>query len=76
MLNTYQLKGEVRNIYGETVSDDLVGFTENAAQMMYEFFELKLQRKNKSKSSRKYLSIMAETNIDFDSDGDYSDDNI
>ena len=51
MLDTYQLKGEVRNIYQETLSDDLVGLTENTAEIIYEFFELKLQQKNKSKSS-------------------------
>ena len=39
-------------------------------------FELKFQGKNKSKSSGSYLSIMAETNMDFDSDDDYYVDNI
>ena len=76
MLDTYQLKGDVRNINWEILSDDLVGFTENAAEMMYDFFNLKLQGKNKSKSSRNYLSITAETNIDFDSDDNYSDNNM
>ena len=61
MLDTYQLKGDVRNIYGEILPDDLVGLTENAAAMMYDFFDLKLQGKDKSKSSRNY----------FDSDDDY-----
>ena len=61
MLDTYQLKGDVRNIYGEILPDDLVGLTENSAAMMYDFFDLKLQGKDKSKSSRNY----------FDSDDDY-----
>ena len=76
MLDTHQLKGDVRNIYRDILSDDLVGLTENAVEMMYDFFNLKLEGKNKSKSSRNYLSIMAETNIDFDSDDDCSDDNL
>lgn len=33
--------------YGETLSDDSVGLTENPAEMMHQFFELKLQEKNK-----------------------------
>ena len=70
------MKGDVRNIYRDILSDDLVGLTENVVEMMYDFFNLKLEGKNKSKSSRNYLSIMAETNIDFDSDDDYSDDNL
>ena len=70
------MKGDVRNIYRDILSDDLVGLTENAVEMMYDFFNLKLEGKNKSKSSRNYLSIMAETNIDFDSDDDCSDDNL
>ena len=37
---------------------------------MYNFFELKPQEKNRSNSSRNYLSIIAEANIDFDSDDD------
>ena len=45
----------------EILPDDLVGLTENAAAMMYDFFDLKLQGKDKSKSSRNY----------FDSDDDY-----
>ena len=76
MLDTHQLKGDVRNIYRDILSDDLVGLTENAVEMMYDFFNLKLEGKNKSKSSRNYLFIMAETNIDFDSDDDCSDDNL
>ena len=70
------MKGDVRNIYRDILSDDLVGLTENAVEMMYDFFNLKLEGKNKSKSSRNYLFIMAETNIDFDSDDDCSDDNL
>ena len=76
MLDTHQLKGDVRNIYRDILSDDLVGLTENAVEMMYDFFNLKLEGKDKSKSSRNYLFIMAETNIDFDSDDDCSDDNL
>ena len=61
---------------GETLSDELVGLTESAAEMMYEFLELQLQGKKKAKNCRNCLSIMAETNIYFDSDNDFSDDDI
>ena len=54
--------------------DDMIGLTENAMELMEQFFELKLQSKNiLHKFKKNYLKIDAETNIEFESDSE--DDN-
>ena len=50
------------NIYGEALCDDTIGLTENAMELMEQFFELKLQSKNiLHKLKKNYLEIDAET---------------
>ena len=74
MLDAHGSKGVVMNIYGEVLCDDMIGLTENAMELMEQFFELKLQSKNiLHKFKKNYLKIDAETNIEFESDSE--DDN-
>ena len=51
----------------------MIGLTENAMELMEQFFELKLQSKNILHKFKKYLKIYVETNIEFESDSEEDD---
>ena len=70
MLDVHGSKGVIMNIYGEVLCDDMIGLTENAMELMEQFFELKLQSKNILHKLKKIISKLMRKPVELKSDSE------